>query len=255
MYPIFFEIFNIKIYTYGFFVAMGFLAGITLAKKEALRLSEDPEKITDLCFYILLFSIIGARIFYVFTNPELYIRRPLEIFKLWNGGLVFYGGFLAALVVGIIYVKKHNLSILKTADILSPSIALGHFIGRIGCFFAGCCYGRICELPWAVRFTHEHTLAPAGIYLHPTQIYSALSNLIIFIIIMNIRKFKKLDGQVFLIYVMIYGIMRSIIEIFRGDFRGIMLLHTFSISQLIGITASIIAGGTLLYIFKKHKTN
>ncbi len=252
MYPVLFEIFSITIYTYGMFVAIGFLSGITIAKKEAVRLSENPDRIVDLSFFILLSSIVGARFFYIFTNPELFIRMPLEIFKIWNGGLVFYGGFLAAFLTGMIYIRKYNMPLLKTMDIFAPGLALGHSIGRIGCFLAGCCYGKITDVPWAVKFTNEYTLAPAGIYLHPTQLYSALTNFIIFIVLMKIRKIKKFDGQLFLIYVIIYGITRSIIEIFRGDFRGIQFFNMFSISQVIGILAASAAAFTLFKLSKKY---
>ncbi|MBU4010565.1 MAG: prolipoprotein diacylglyceryl transferase, partial [Proteobacteria bacterium] len=216
MYPILFKIGPLSIYTYGFFIALGFLAGIFFAVKEAKRVGEDPDMIMDLCFYILVSAIIGSRLFYVATNPRLFIDNPVEIFKVWNGGLVFYGGFIAAFITGIVYFKAKKIPVMKTLDILAPSVVLAHSFGRIGCFFAGCCYGKYCELPWAVTFNNAHSLAPTGISIHPTQLYLALNNLIIFLFLVFFRKRKKFDGQVFLIYVLVYGITRSIIEIFRA---------------------------------------
>ncbi len=234
MYPILFKIGTLSIYTYGFFIAVSFITGILLAKHEAGRLGEDQEKIMDLCFYVLIAAIAGSRLFYVLVNPDIFLSDPLEVFRIWNGGLVFYGGFIGALAVGLIYVKKQKMSILKTLDISAPSLAIAHFFGRIGCFFAGCCYGDISDLPWAVTFTNPDSLAPVGIPLHPTQIYSSLSNLSIFGFLWFFRLRKKFDGQIFWIYVLLYGTARSFIEMLRGDFRGQPIFGIVSISQAIG---------------------
>ncbi len=241
MHPILLKLGPLTIHTYGFFVALGFLTGILMAKKEAVRVGENPEQIMDLCFYILISSVIGARLFYVFTMPGHFFKNPLEIFKIWEGGLVFYGGFISALVFAIVYLKKHRIEIWKIADLLAPSLAIGHALGRIGCFFAGCCYGKICELPWAVTFSHPESLAPLGISLHPTQLYEAFSNFTIFAILWMLRIRKQFEGQVFWVYVMIYGSVRSILEIFRDDFRG-GFMGPLSPSQVIGIAMAIAAG-------------
>lgn len=250
MHPILLKLGSLTVYTYGFFIAMGFLAGISLAKKEAQRLGESPEKITDLCFYILVSAIIASRLFYVFINAEMFISNPVEIFKIWNGGLVFYGGFIGAGLTTVFYLKKHAMPLWKTLDILAPSLAVGHFLGRLGCFSAGCCYGKECHLPWAVTFSHPESLAPTGIPLHPTQLYSAANNLIIFAFLWFFRSRKKFDGQIFWLYVLVYGITRSVIEIFRGDFRGEFLFGVISVSQTIGISFALTAA-VMLVIFKK----
>ncbi|MBW2011005.1 MAG: prolipoprotein diacylglyceryl transferase, partial [Deltaproteobacteria bacterium] len=232
---------SFTIHTYGFFVATGFLTGIFLAKHEANRVGEDSEKITDLCFYVLIAAIIGSRIFYVLTNLKYFAAEPLDVFKIWNGGLVFYGGFIAALIVLLVYLKKHGMPLWKILDIAAPSLALGHFFGRLGCFSAGCCYGKLSDLPWAVTFTNPDSLAPLGVPLHPTQLYSAANNLIIFGFLLLFKRIKKFEGQLFWIYVLLYGITRSIIEIFRGDPRGGVLFGILSVSQTIGAAMSIIA--------------
>jgi len=241
MYPILLKFSYITIHTYGFFVAMGFLAGILLATSEAKRMGIDHEKIMDLCFYIMIAAIAGSRLFYVVINHEIFLSNPLDIFKIWNGGLVFYGGFIVALLTAFIYLKIHKLPVWQTADIAALSLAIGHFLGRLGCFSAGCCFGKECDLPWAVTFTHPETLAPVGIPLHPTQLYSSISNLIIFFFLWFFRKRTKFDGQLFWMYVLIYGIVRSFIEIFRGDFRGNPVFELLSVSQTIGISMSVIA--------------
>jgi len=253
MYPILLHLGKLTLYTYGFFLAMGFLAGIFLAKYEAKRVGENPDKILDLAFYILIAAIVGSRLFYVATNPKLYLSAPLEIFKIWNGGLVFYGGFIAALITALIYMRLKGMPIWKTADILAPSLALGQALGRMGCFFAGCCYGKACDLPWAITFTNPDTLAPIGVPVHPTQLYSAFTNLAIFTLLFSFRKRKTFDGQIFWLYVLLYAITRSIIEIFRGDFRGQLVFGVLSISQATGCLMAILA--VIMIVYLRGKTS
>jgi phosphatidylglycerol:prolipoprotein diacylglycerol transferase len=130
-------------------------------------------------------------------------------------------------------------------------VALAHFFGRIGCFFAGCCYGKYCDLPWAVTFNHHDSLAPTGIPLHPTQLYEALGNLAIFLFLFFFRKRKKHDGQLFWLYVLIYGITRSFIETFRADFRGEFFYGVLSISQVVGGFMAVVSL-IMLFVFRKR---
>jgi phosphatidylglycerol:prolipoprotein diacylglycerol transferase len=241
MHPVLLKLGPFSIHTYGFFIAMGFIAGILIAKREAGRLGEDPERIMDLSFYVLIAAIVGSRLFYIFINPDIFLSDILESFRIWNGGLVFYGGFIAALIVGLIYLKIKKMPLWRTTDIAVLSLALGQFFGRLGCFSAGCCYGKACNLPWAVTFTNPDTLAPVGIPLHPTQLYHAAGNLIIFFILLFFRRRKKFDGQLFWLYVILYVITRSFIEIFRGDFRGEPVFGVLSVAQAIGIIIALIA--------------
>mgnify|MGYP003975143521 FL=1 len=179
---------------------------------------------------------------YITIAPASYLEDPLEIFRLWNGGLVFYGGFFFALFTAVFFIKKNNMPFWRTADILAPSFPLAQFLGRIGCFFAGCCYGRVCDLPWAITFNHPDSLAnPLGVPLHPTQLYSSLNNLFIFVILFLLSRRKKFDGQVFWTYNLIYGITRSIIEIYRDDFRGEEIFGIFSMSQAIGLSMALLS--------------
>jgi phosphatidylglycerol:prolipoprotein diacylglycerol transferase len=138
MHPVLFRIGSFALHTYGVFVAMAFLAAMGLALREARRVGEDADKILDLCFYMIIAAIVGSRILYVVIDWPTYLQDPVEIIRIWHGGLVFYGGFIAALITALWYMKKKGLSPWKTADILAPSVAFGQFVGRIGCFFAGC---------------------------------------------------------------------------------------------------------------------
>ncbi len=235
MHPILLDLGRFKLYTYGFFLALGFIAAVWFSKRNAKFYNIQDQVISDVFFVILLSSIAGARILYVLINFDDFQNNLLEIFKIWNGGLVFFGGFIAAIGTSIVFLKYKKIPILKTADIIAPGIALGHAIGRLGCFSAGCCYGKQCDLPFAIKFTNPDSLAPLNIYLHPTQIYMVFSNFILFLILVWLQKRKKFNGMIFLYYVMLYSIFRSVIEFFRGDFRGDFFFEFLSMSQGIGL--------------------
>jgi len=252
LHPILFRIGPFNLHTYGLFVAMAFLTGIGLALREARRVGEDPNKVLDLAFYMLIASIIGSRILYVLVNWPMFKDDLPEIFRLWHGGLVFYGGFIGAVITALWYVSRKGLLVWKTADIFAPSIAFGQFVGRIGCFFAGCCYGKVCELPWAVTFTHPESLAPKGVPLHPTQLYGSLIALLIFLLLTGLKRIKKFEGQLFWTYVLLYGIARSVLESFRGDERGMLIENLISTSQLIGMIMALLAIVILIVLRKRH---
>jgi phosphatidylglycerol:prolipoprotein diacylglycerol transferase len=230
---------------------MAFLSAIALALREARREGEDANKILDLCFYVLVAAIVGSRILYVLVNWSDFRHDPLEIVRIWHGGLVFYGGFIGALIAVLWYIRRKGLPLLKTADIMAPSIAFGQFVGRIGCFFSGCCYGKTCDLPWAVIFTHAESLAPKGVPLHPTQLYSALNSLLIFLVLVGLKRIKGFEGQIFWAYVLLYAVTRSILEHFRGDERGMFIEGMLSTSQLIGLIMAVIAIAMMIILRRR----
>lgn len=252
MHPILIHLGRFSIYTYGFFIAVGFVSGIFLAKKEARRKGVDTETVMDVCFYVIIAAVVGSRLFYVVTAPGPFIENPIEIFMIWNGGLVFYGGFVLALITAVILVHKRGLNVWKVADIFAPAIALGQFFGRLGCFSAGCCYGKICDLPWAVTFHDPNSLAPTGIPLHPSQLYHALGNAAIFAILWAYRKNTRFDGELFWMYVAVYGMVRSVLEIFRDDFRGFIFFDLFSVSQVIGLLMAGLGIAMLVALRRKN---
>jgi phosphatidylglycerol---prolipoprotein diacylglyceryl transferase len=246
MHPILFEIPKIvfgnwafgpiPIRLYGLMIGLGFIIGVTLAARQAKKEGVSPERVTDLGVYMLLTAIVGSRILFVLTNLHEFADKPWEAFALWKGGLVFYGGLLAAVPVGIGYVKRHRLPVWKTADIMAPSIALGQAFGRLGCFFAGCCYGATCSLRIGIIFNDPHTLAPPGVPLFPTQLMESGGNLLIFLTLLLLRRSKKFNGQLFWAYVLFYAVLRFIIEFFRGDtIRGLYFGGAISTSQIIAI--------------------
>lgn len=250
MHPILFHFGSFTLYTYGLFVALGFMTAIFVSQKIGAFHGIKNETITDIYFIILISALVGARGLYVIVSFDSYKNNLIDIFKIWNGGLVFFGGFITAVTATAVYLKVKNHTVWKMADILVPGIALGHAVGRIGCFFAGCCYGESCELPFVITFTHPQSLAPLNVPLHPTQIYMVLSNLLLFFILLWVTRKKRFNGMVFLSYIMLYSLFRFIIEFFRGDFRGDFFLDFISISQGIGLLIFVIAGILLIKLFR-----
>ncbi|MFO1518146.1 MAG: prolipoprotein diacylglyceryl transferase [bacterium] len=243
MYPVLFTlpIFDgVKLHTYGFMVALGFLMGIFWVGYEARRLGQPADKLMDLCFYIVISAIVGSRVFYMVAEVPEFWKQPLDFFKIWEGGLVFYGGLIGAVATSAWYMRRHHLNFWKVADIFIPGVALGHVFGRIGCFAAGCCYGRPApeHFPFSVTFpTNPESLAPAGVPLYPTQLMEAGGELLIFLILVFLRKKKKFDGQVLLLYLILYPILRISLEFFRGDLaRGFIFGHTFSVAQFLSLS-------------------
>jgi phosphatidylglycerol:prolipoprotein diacylglycerol transferase len=250
MHPILFNIGKISLYTYGLFVALGFIAALGIAGKEARRVGENPSMIVDLAFFMLIAAVVGARLFYIGVNPSVITDSPLAVFKIWEGGLVFYGGFIAALITAIVYLKQKKIPFFRVADIFSPGLAAGHAVGRIGCFFAGCCYGKTCDLPWSVVFKDPNSLAPIGVHLHPTQLYSSAGNLIVFAFLWAYRKRTKHQGQLFWLYILSYGLVRAFLEIFRDDPRG-FLFGVLPVSQGIGLVVALVASVMLIRMRKR----
>jgi len=254
MHPILLDTPYFSLKAYGLFVAIGFLAGISYCVREGRNQGYDQQHILDLGFYIILAAILGSRVFYVLTNLESYRHNLLDIFKVWQGGLTFFGGFLLALLVGIFYMKKHDLPVGKTLDLFAPSLAIGEFFGRIGCFFAGCCYGMECNLPWAVTFNNPQSLARIGVPLHPTQLYAASAALVTFLILFFWKNRKSFDGQLALLWILIYSAFRAAIEFFRGDPRGYLIMNTFAVSQVISALLIIISLFLLIYLKPKDSS-
>ncbi len=201
-------------------VALGFLLGLWTASRRGLREGVSAEKIMDLGPWLILGAIVGARILYVISYwREQFAGKPVwEIFMVQHGGLVYYGGLVGSSLAYIIYSYWKKLPLWKGADILAPSVALGHALGRIGCLLNGCCYGTPCSLPWAVTYPDRPGGPPSGVPLHPTQIYESLLNFAFYAALAWLYRRKKFDGQVFAVYLVGYAFIRSFVELFRGDY-------------------------------------
>src|SRR5947199_2052933 len=239
MYP---EIFHLSfLHTYGVLVAIAFLAALWMAGRFAREYRLNPDAVTNLGIYCALAAIAGAKLMMFVVDHEYYAQHPGEIFSLstLRAGGVFYGGLLAALAVSIWYLRKTKLPGWKTADVFAPAIALGHGIGRLGCFSAGCCWGIQCDRPWAVTFTnplaHDLVGVPLNVPLHPTQLYEAFAEFAIFgFLYWRIRK-PHADGVVIGMYLMLYSTVRFIVEFFRVHEQGNLLGGPLDTSQWISV--------------------
>jgi len=252
MYPELFHIGSFPINTYGVFLALAFLCAILITVRLAVRDGLPREKIYDLSLWILLASLVGSKVLMFWTEPE-YREHPLQLFSLdfLRSGGVFYGGLMGAVLTGYFLMKRYKLPWWKTADACAPGIAIGNFLGRQGCFSAGCCWGKPTTLPWGVKFTevgHEITGVPTDSYLHPTQLYESFAMLIVFFFLLWLHKRKRFSGQVMLLYAVLYAGIRFAIEFVRddprGDILGLTTLTGLSTSQMI----SIIVGGSALSV-------
>src|SRR5262245_56733476 len=231
---------HVPLHTYGVLLAIGFVAGLWVANRQARRAGLDPARITDMAVYVLIGGLVGAKLMLVVVEWSFYVRNPRELLSLFQSGGVFYGGLLGALPVVWWYARRHSLEGWHTADVLAPGVAIGQVIGRLGCFSAGCCYGRPTSVPWAVTFRDPYATravgTPLDIPLHPTQLYESLSVFLLFLVLLWLAGHKRFAGQVTLVYLFGYAVIRFVIEFYRGDAaRGTVLGGWVSTSQFIAI--------------------
>jgi phosphatidylglycerol---prolipoprotein diacylglyceryl transferase len=246
----------LTLHTYGVLLALAFVAGLWVASRQARRAGMDPAMVTDMAVYVLIAGLIGAKVALLFIEWSYYSENPREIFSILQSGGVFYGGLLAAVPVAWWYTRRHNLDPWATADVLAPGVVLGQAVGRLGCFAAGCCYGRPTSVPWAVTFRNPLAArivgTPLDVPLHPTQLYEAAATLLIFFVLLWLARHQRFRGQIVLTYVLLYSIARFVIEFYRGDAaRGSVFGGMMSTSQLI---AAILIVAILLYAPHAMKT-
>jgi phosphatidylglycerol---prolipoprotein diacylglyceryl transferase len=259
MYPELFHIGSFPVHTYGVFLALAFLSAILFTVRLAARDGLPKEKIYDLCLWMLLASLIGSKILMLFTEPE-YRGNPWQLISLdfLRSGGVFYGGLIGAVISGYLLMRRYQLPWWKTADACAPGIALGSFFGRQGCFAAGCCWGKPTTLPWGVRFSelgHEITGVPINAHLHPTQLYESFSMLLVFFLLLWLHKNRRFEGQVILVYAVLYSVIRFLIEFVRddprGDILGLTTLTGLSTSQIISLIVGVSALVLLVLRWRK----
>ena len=251
MYPRLLELGPITVYTYGVLLAAAYLLGLKLAMVRAKSRGLDEARVLDLGIYIIISALIGAKLLLLVTDFPTFRSNPRELLTLARSGGVFYGGLILAVVVALWYIQQIGLPLWTTCDVFAPGIALGHVIGRFGCLFAGCCYGRPTTKPWGITFADPFAAAnvgtPLGIPLHPTQLYEAAAELLILVFLLTIeRKGRPFAGRTFWLYMLLYAISRYIIEIFRGDERG--SVGIFSTSQFISVILAPLAIVMLIYL-------
>ena len=248
----------LTLHTYGVLLALAFLAGLWVVSREAKRAGLDATVITDMAVYVLIGGLIGAKLLLLLVEWSYYSKHLGEIWTLLQSGGVFYGGLLGAFPVAWWFARRHHLDGWKTADVLAPGVAIGQAIGRLGCFAAGCCYGRPADVPWAVTFHDVYATrqvgTPLDTPLHPTQLYESLATLAIFIFLRWLSGHKRFDGQVTLSYVFLYALARFVIEFYRGDAaRGMVLGGWLSTSQFIAILMVLAVLFLYPYVLRKER--
>ena len=260
MFPEIFHIshpFDFTLHTYGVLVALAFLAGLWIAGKLSRRAGLNPEHVTNLGLYCALAAIAGAKIMMFAVDLGYYIDHPQEIFSMatLEAGGVFYGGLIAALAVAWWYMRKTKLPPRETADAFAPGIALGHGIGRLGCFSAGCCWGVKTSVPWAVTFTNpvSNTLVgvPLGVPLHPTQLYEALAEFAIFGVLYTRARKTHAPGDLISLYILLYGAARFAVEFFRFHDQGNLWGGPLDTSQWISL--GLMAAGAAHFVAARKK--
>lgn len=255
MHPILFHLGSLPVRAYGVLLVLGFLAGLWRAQRVcAYRMQHEPEgsprRISpEMAFDIgimgLLIGIIGARILFVLLDWGNFARNPLTIFRIWEGGLSLHGGMLFGILFLIYYCRKHKLSLLAVGDLCAPSWAIAYAIGRIGCLLNGCCYGGVCDLPWAVRFpdeSHPGALTPPS---HPTQLYGTLFNIGFFILLVLWEKRPRRDGELFFGYIAMYGFYRFIVEMFRAGATSTYLIPSLHLTDTHIVSILMVLGGLI----------
>ena len=238
MHPILFEIRGFPVYTYGVLLAAAYLLGLQFALMRGRQRGLDPNRIMDLGIWIIISALAGAKLLLLVIDFKTFTSSWSAFMTLLRSAGVFYGGLIAAVVVALWYLKRHKMPMWTVTDVFAPGIALGHVVGRLGCLFAGCCFGRRTAVPWAITFHSEFAAqnvgTPLEVPLHPTQIYEAGAELLILVLLLTTeRRGKPFPGRTFWSYMLLYGISRSIIEFYRGDPRG--MIWGFSTSQFLSL--------------------
>lgn len=231
-------------------LAAAFMVGVWLAKKIAKKDRISDSQIDAISFWLIVAGVIGSRFLYTFVEHfDEYSQNPVRFFYFQEGGLSFSGGLVFAIVAAVVFCRKKKISFWKMADSLSPSLAVGFAIAKIGCFLMGCCHGRPCDLPWAITYTNPESLAhPRNVPLHPSQIYESIATFLIFLTLLQIHKRRKFDGQVFLSLLILYGVVRSLLEYFRGDTGHLGFLTT---AQAINLPVILCAAALWIFLRKK----
>jgi phosphatidylglycerol:prolipoprotein diacylglycerol transferase len=260
MYPEILRIQSFVLHSYGLLVALGFLVGLWLAGRLATESGLDADKATSLGIYVTVAAIVGAKLLLVLSDYTFYLANPREIFSIntLQAGGIFFGGLVAALATAAWYMRHAGLPALRTADAFAPGLAIGHAIGRVGCFLAGCCWGKQTSVPWAVTFTnpvsHELVGVPLGIPLHPTQLYESLAELVIFVILWSRFRRAHQEGAILGLYLILYPAFRFVIEFWRDRTDGSFPLGgPLSITQW--LAAVLVLAGAYLVVRHPRERN
>ena len=251
MHRVIFSLGGLEVTSWGVMLVIAFVTGIWLAEHRAKKYEMPRSVIADLSLILIIAGVVGGRLSYILENLSYYAEYPGEIFKVWNGGLIFYGGIGLAVLCGIIFLKKRKVSVLRVMDIVAPSVASGLGFARIGCFLNGCCFGKPTNLPWGIVFPLD---SPARwvfdepISLHPTQLYSSLAGFCMFLILLIIEKYKKkrAPGYLFWVFLILYSGWRFFVDFLRYYDPKAYLVWGLTHNQILSILIFLGAVGVIL---------
>lgn len=244
MYPVFFKLGFVTIYTYGIFVFIGVLLGYLVCKKIAKEDRLEDKLFSGIFFWTIIFGFLGAKVLYILIEFKYFLVNP---FGMLRSGFVFYGGVIAGLFTVFALAKKHKIYLPKLLDIFAVALPLGHAFGRLGCFSYGCCYGRATDSSLGILFPPTSAAGFLGVKVIPTQLIASFFLFLIFFTLFFARKHKKFSGQIFICYIFLYGIFRFSIEFFRADPRG--EIFSLSTSQFMAIILMIIG----IFLFFRYR--
>jgi phosphatidylglycerol:prolipoprotein diacylglycerol transferase len=242
MHPILFQLGAVTVYTYGVLVAAGAILALFYARRRASIAGLPPREIWDLGIYMIFAALVASKIWLVLTSWSYYAANPSRVFSIatFESAGTFYGGLAGSIVMIFVYTRLRKLPLLPVFDVSAVALPLAHALGRLGCFAAGCCFGKPTTLPWSVIFTNEQAArlagTPLGVSLHPTQLYEAAAEFLNFLLLVWLGARQKFSGQILGAYFMLYGVERAIIEFFRGDpGRTLMLQGSLSLMQIVSV--------------------
>lgn len=247
------------IHTYGLMLAIAFLTGIWWVSREGKKEGISPDQVMDLGLWVLFAAVLGSRVAYVLPHWNEFAAQPWTVLAVWEGGLTFYGGVLLAVSVGFWFIWKSHLPIWRTADLIAPAFAMGIAIGRIGCFLNGCCFGNPTVLPWGLSFPEN---CPAGYQwgetarLHPTQVYESLVGVVLFLILLWLRRTQRYEGFLFWSFALLYALWRLFSDSLRYyDIQSVLVWGKREIpeSQLISLALSVISAAFLIALWVRSR--
>ena len=259
MHPILFEIGGFPVYTYGLLLAAAYLLGLQFALVRAKARGLNPNRVMDLGIWIIVSALVGAKAMLLIVERDRFGWSINDLMNLFRSAGVFYGGLIAAVAVALFYLWRHRMPVWTVTDVFAPGIALGHVIGRLGCLFAGCCFGRTTNVPWGITFDNEFARqnvgTPLNVPLHPTQLYEAGAELLILGLLLALeRRGRAFPGRTFWTYMLVYGISRFIIEFYRGDARGVInvLGTALSTSQFVSMLLVPLSLVMLVFLSRRY---
>jgi len=251
MYPKLISIGAFFVPTYGVLVALAFLLALFISTRLGARVGLEKERVTNLGIYCALMGLLGAKLLMIAFDWSTLSLSEIFSFATLQAAGVFHGGLIAAILFALYYTRRFHMPWLTTADVFAPGIAVGHAIGRIGCFMAGCCYGQVCERPWAITYTNPeaNTMSNTPLFqpLHPTQLYEAAAELLVFGLLMWMWRKRRRPGVVIGTYLILSSIGRIWIEFYRFHEQALPFGLPLSLTQWISV-ALILAGAALLIV-------